>query len=96
MKCDFCSNEIQHGWEYPCHNFTVTVLAINPDTGRQKEIKWESTSSWMACEKCSMLIDLKAWRALAEETASQDLLVQPRILLYENFQMFRIGEKVKV
>jgi hypothetical protein len=93
--CDFCDKSLEHGFSYPCADFTVNILILNPQTGREKEVNWTSTGEWLACDMCSVLIDLKAWTQLAEATASNERIIGPRIILYQNFNLMRTGEKQK-
>lgn len=53
--CDFCFDS-RLRWEYPCETFTI------PD------IHFGSENGWLACDRCSTLIEADDWEALASRS----------------------------
>ena len=94
MMCDFCGYPgAIPVWEYPCHDFQLNVTAMRED-GESKDFSWNSTSSWMACEPCALMIEHNDWKLLAAYTAQVKELEKPREWLYMEFEKNRIGVRL--
>jgi hypothetical protein len=53
--CDFCSDR-RVRWLYPCRTFEI------------KDLSWGSGDEWIACDRCSALIEAKEPRLLLERS----------------------------
>lgn len=53
--CDFCFDS-RVRWEYPCPTFTIP------------EIHFGSENEWLACDRCSAMIEAENWEELASRS----------------------------
>jgi hypothetical protein len=91
MQCDFCDrNPVILGWKYACPNFSAHMALIDPDNGKvEKQVTQMFEGAWLACDKCVVYVEEAEWEKLAIELSAFSFLVEPRKLLYEQFDEIR-------
>lgn len=67
VKCDFCSDDTPE-WSYPCEDFTLEAIVFSTTSEDTSTRVHHSLGEWLACWRCSALIELDDMPGLLERS----------------------------
>lgn len=88
--CDFCESTDIY-WEYPCERYTIDLGDVIFDNKNIED------PNWVACKKCSELIEAEDWDGLARRTPTKSQKQFESLKqLHASFASHRCGKRFKL